>query len=191
MNKMNKIGWLTTAFILFALTIFPVKDAEAQWSIGASYEVRDDDPTNGFGVRLERSILQRLPIIDLSLRAHFSLFNETIEGVGDAQVVTQELQAYDFGLAALAGLNVGLVKPYAGLGLGSESFEITRPTVNESFDESSLYWNLLAGAELSILGPLRPFIEYRFTRLFDDDLFGDDFDYRQNGRLAVGLSINL
>ncbi len=191
MNKMNKISWLITAFILFAITIFPDKDAEAQWSIGASYEIRDDDPTNGFGVRLERGILQRLSIIDLSLRAHFSLFNETIEGVGDAQVITQELQSYDFGLAALGGFNVGLVKPYAGLGLGSENFEIIRPSVNESFDESSLNWNLFVGAELSFLGALRPFIEYRYTRLFDDDLFGDDFDYRQNDRLVIGISINL
>ncbi|MDZ7695011.1 MAG: hypothetical protein U5K69_28490 [Balneolaceae bacterium] len=39
-------------------------NAQAQWGIGASYEVRDEEPQNGFGVRIERGYsVQQLPIV--------------------------------------------------------------------------------------------------------------------------------
>ncbi|MEX2600605.1 MAG: outer membrane beta-barrel protein [Balneolaceae bacterium] len=168
-------------FVLFV----PVERAEAQWSVGASYEMRDEDPVNGLGVRVQREFRSVLPLVDLGFRGHFSYFSDEIDA--SDQSYTTEIENYDFGLAAFGGINIGLVKPYIGGGLGSESFEEVRSGVEElSFNENSFYWNLFAGAELSPIPVLKPFIEYRFTRLLDDE----DFDYHQNGRLSIGVNIH-
>jgi opacity protein-like surface antigen len=186
MNRIKSAGWCLMAAALFALTLLPAESAKAQstWGIGASYEMRDLDPTNGFGVRVQRNILGAVPIIDLGLRAHFSFFNESVESYRDFNET--DLESYDFGLAGYGGVNIGLLKPYAGVGLGSESFEAVQRGAEEGeFEDNSIYWNIFVGAELSPIPFLKPFIEYRFTRLFDDD----GFDHRQNGRLAIGLTL--
>lgn len=186
MKRLKHTAWSFLAVALFALTLIPVQNAQAQWAIGASYEVRDQEPTNGFGLRIQRDILQSLPVVDLGLRAHFSYFSETVDSYMDLE--TPQLDSYDFGLAGYGGVNLGLLKPYAGAGLGSENFEAVQSGAQNDFDfeENSIYWNLFIGAEISPIPVLKPFIEYRFTRLFDDD----GFDYTQNGRLAIGLTIN-
>src|SRR5699024_11277769 len=83
------------------ISAFPQK-SEAQWSLGASYEVRNESPKNGFGIRVERKILQKLPIVDLSLRGHFSYFNDENElSWGDdsnSNKISTDIQSYDFGL---------------------------------------------------------------------------------------------
>jgi hypothetical protein len=71
---MKKKALLTFISALLLLPLTFTKTADAQWSIGASYEVRDEEPTNGFGVRLERDILSAVPVVDLGLRGHFSFF---------------------------------------------------------------------------------------------------------------------
>ncbi|NIU01427.1 MAG: porin family protein, partial [Nitrosopumilaceae archaeon] len=70
---MKKI--LIALSFLFAFISFN-QTAEAQWAVGGSYEIRNEDPENGFGFRIERSFLQGAPLIDLGIRAHFSYFND-------------------------------------------------------------------------------------------------------------------
>lgn len=174
---------LTTALILTVLV--PAEQAAAQWSAGASYEVRDEDPTNGFGFRLQNDILSGLPVIDIGLRGHFSFFNEEIDA--EQGSYTTEIDTYDFGLAAYGGIEAGLVKPYVGMGLGSENYKAVRSDAeNQSFDENNYYWNVFIGTEVLPIPVIRPFIEYRFTRMFEDT----EFDYKQNSRLAVGVAIH-
>ncbi|MEX0894787.1 MAG: outer membrane beta-barrel protein, partial [Balneolaceae bacterium] len=169
------IGISILSFFLFLTTFLSADPVVAQWSAGASYEVRDEDPANGFGLRLQRQILSGIPVIDLGLRGHFSYFSDEIEA--ETQSYTTEIDNYDFGMAAYGGVDLGLVNPYAGLGLGSESFESVRTGVNEQqFDEQSFYWNVFVGTEILPIPVIRPFIEYRFSRLFKDD----EFDYSQN-----------
>ncbi len=185
MTLVNKSSWIVTALVLFVFLFIPAENAEAQWGIGASYEMRDYEPTSGFGLRIQRDILGGLPILNVGLRAHFSYFSEEIESYRNVGIPA-ELESYDFGMAALGGINVGLLKPYVGAGLGSESFEFAGVgTEQQNFEDNSLYWNLFVGAELSPIPVLKPFIEYRLTRFFDDD----ESDYNHNGRLAVGISL--
>ncbi|MDX1586347.1 MAG: porin family protein, partial [Balneolaceae bacterium] len=136
--------------VLAGLLVVP-QQASAQWSIGASYEMRQEVPENGFGVRIERSILNPVPIVDLALRAHFSYFSEE-NGVTESGASFGEIQNYDFGLAAIGGVSLGLLKPYVGLGLGSNTFDVSGgdfQTVSNT-SESALFWNALVGAEVSI-----------------------------------------
>ena len=48
----------------------------AQFEIGASYELREEDPKNGFGIRIQKGILSQLPIVNLGIRLHGSYFSE-------------------------------------------------------------------------------------------------------------------
>ena len=181
-----------SALLLLPLTL--ADTADAQWSIGASYEVRDEDPTNGFGVRIERGILSAVPIVDLGLRGHFSYFNETNDFSQETgATIDGTFESYDFGLAATGGVSVGLVKPYVGLGIGwdnssfenSENISGSDIDIPEEFDTDDFYWNGFIGAEVTIIPILNPFIEYRFT-----DISGrDDVGFDSTNRLAIGVSL--
>lgn len=168
--------------VLFIGTAVP-EISQAQWSIGASYEIRQEDPKNGFGARVERKILKGLPIVDLGLRAHFSYFSDE-NGVTSDDVSYGEIENYDFGLAAIGGVSLGLMRPYVGLGLGSETFDIESEDVQNAGSESAVYWNALVGAEVSPIPVLKPFVEYRFQSVDEPD-----FAPGSSGRLIFGLSL--
>jgi opacity protein-like surface antigen len=176
------ISFLGFLFLLPPLT----QDANAQWAIGASYEIRDEDPENGFGIRLEKGFLRGLPLLDLGLRAHFSYFNETNGISRDNVDISGDFDMYDFGLAAVAGINLGLVRPYAGLGIGRERYKLSAAEQAAlSYKENSFYWNGFGGAEFSLLPLLKPFIEYRITRLTDTD----DIHFDNINRLSIGINV--
>lgn len=190
MKKKIILTFLST-LLLLPLTL--VDTADAQWSVGASYEVRDEDPTNGFGVRLERGILSAVPVVDIGLRGHFSYFNETNEASFSGATIDQTIESFDFGLAATGGISVGLVAPYVGIGIGwdnssleySEDIGGSSTEFREEFDTEDLYWNGFAGAEVTILPMLSPFIEYRFTKITGRE----DVDLDNVSRLAIGVSL--
>lgn len=193
---MKKKTLLTFLAVLLLLPFTLVDTANAQWSIGASYEVRDEDPTNGFGVRIERGILSAIPIVDLGLRGHFSYFNESNDLSREGVTLDQTIQSYDFGLAATGGVSVGLVKPYVGLGIGwdNSSLEYSGDVgdvgnistdIRDEFEVDDFYWNGFVGAEVTIIPILSPFIEYRFTQISGrDDIYLDNVS-----RLALGVSL--
>lgn len=185
MKKLVLSIFTLTLFLPLALT----EKAQAQWSIGASYEIRDENPTNGFGLRIERDILDDFPLLDLGIRGHFSFFNEENDISREGGInFSREFQTYDLGIAAVAGISIGLIKPYVGLGIGSEQFKLDTDSVDdsyESFDENNFYWNGFGGAELTVLPFLSPFIEYRISRLTG----ADDVHYDNISRLAIGVSL--
>lgn len=191
MKKKTLLTFLS-ALLLLPLTL--IDTADAQWSIGASYEVRDEDPTNGFGARIERGIFSSVPVVDLGLRAHFSYFNETNDLSQDGgATVDGTFESFDFGLAATGGVSVGLVKPYIGLGIGwdnssleySENVSGSGVDLRDEFEAEDFYFNGLAGAEVTILPMLSPFIEYRFTKIIDRE----DVGFDNVSRLALGVSL--
>ena len=191
MKKKTLLTFLS-ALLLLPLTL--TDTADAQWSIGASYEIRDEDPTNGFGLRLERGILSAVPVVDLGIRAHFSYFNETNDDSFEGVMFDKTFESYDFGVAATGGVSVGLVKPYVGLGIGwdnssleySEDISDTGGDLRDEFEADDFYWNGFVGAEVTIIPMLSPFIEYRFT-----DISGrEDVSADNVNRLAIGVSLS-
>ena len=191
MKKKTLLTFLS-ALLLLPLTL--TDTADAQWSIGASYEVRNEDPTNGFGLRLERGILSAVPVVDLGIRAHFSYFNETNDDSFEGVMFDKTFESYDFGVAATGGVSVGLVKPYVGLGIGwdnssleySEDISDSEADFRDEFEADDFYWNGFVGAEVTIIPMLSPFIEYRFT-----DISGrEDVSADNVNRLAIGVSLS-
>lgn len=187
MKSMKTSSFCITILALSLLILVPAETSEAKkWGIGVSYETRDADPGRGFGVRLERSILSSLPLVNVDLRAHFSYFSEDVDSYRDIQAPA-ELDVYDFGLSAIGGINLGLLSPYVGAGLGSESFSAVQTGVQDrNVDENSFYWNFYGGVAFPLLRVIKPFAEYRFTRLMGSD----EFDYSHNSRIAIGVTFN-
>lgn len=182
--KALKLQFLGIVFAAVCLMV--PSQASAQWSLGASYEIRNEDPKNGFGLRVERDILQPVPIVDIGLRAHFSYFNEENNFSGDGATLSGDFTYYDYGLAATGGFSLGLLKPYVGLGIGNSNFD--RDAEDNDFDDSDskFFWNGFVGAELTPIPKLNPFIEYRFQPT-DEAEFAPSSD----GRLIIGVSLSL
>ncbi|MGM0505791.1 MAG: outer membrane beta-barrel protein [Bacteroidota bacterium] len=173
--------------LLALLLMVPMEQTVAQTGIGASFENRDTSPENGFGLRIEQGILNMVPLVDLKVRGHFSYFSEEVNSFefGNA-TATAELDSYDFGVAATGGVPLGLLSPYAGLGIGSESLKaVEQGAESGEFDEDYFYWNVLTGIKMTALPMLKPFVEYRFVRHFEDDQFYSN----QNSRWAFGVTL--
>lgn len=177
---------LFSVAILIAL-ITAAEPASAQWSLGGSYEIRNESPQNGFGIRLERELLPSAPIARLALRGHFSYFNEE-NYISADEINYGGITNYDYGLSAVGGVDVGLVSPYLGLGLGASTIELDYLD-NPTDSESNLYWNGFVGARVSPLPYIQPFVEYRLQATQEyEDLVGDVDT--SNGRLIFGLYLN-
>lgn len=178
---------------IFVIPLTITEDAEAQWSIGASYEVRDEEPTNGFGLRLQKNIFSTVPVVDIGLRGHFSYFNETNSLTRQGATYERDFESFDLGIAATGGISVGLVKPYVGLGIGwdnstleiSENISGTTIENSEPYDKSDIYFNGFAGAEITIIPLINPFIEYRFSHITNRE----DVNLSNVSRLALGISL--
>lgn len=189
--KNCKIFLLLSGIVM--ITTFNPEDTFAQWGFGASFEIRNESPNSGFGLRVEREVLSIIPLINFQVRGHFSAFSEKNRITRDNISFDREFDVYDFGAALVAGVNLGIVKPYAGAGLGSERFKFENfesryfdtGIEDNSFSESNYYWNGFGGAELTLLPFLKPFIEFRFSKLFDTD----ELDFERVSRLSVGINL--
>lgn len=185
--------------IIIALVIgFYSPQAVAQLEIGASYELRNEDPQNGFGLRIQKGIFESLPIVNLGVRLHASYFSEenNIDPENQSYSYSSDLTNLDVGIAAIGGISVGLIEPYVGLGLGTENYEqvienyqgpeSARP---QSGNDNNLYWNMLAGAKVTIIPLIKPFVEYRYS---DTSLSEPEFEdvKSQTGRIMFGVSLS-
>lgn len=183
---MRRILILATACLILLGT--PVL---AQTEIGVSYELRDEDPKGGFGVRVQKGILSQLPAVDIAMRGHFSFFSDDNNVSEGGVTYSQELTNYDFGVAIVAGVSVGLIEPYIGLGLGSETLELKPEEVvgisltDES--ESNIYWNGIVGAKVPVIPLVKPFVEYRYS---NNSLSEPDVAELTTGRIIFGVSIS-
>ncbi len=165
----------------------------AQLEIGASYELRDEDPQSGFGLRIEKGFLEQLPLAQVSMRAHFSFFSEENNVDEGGISYSEELTNYDFGVAIIGGVSVGLMEPYIGLGLGSTTLDINRsdvvgiPADEEEQNESNIYWNGIIGAKVTIIPILKPFVEFRYS---DTSLSEPEVAEVTTGRIIFGVSLS-
>jgi len=151
------------------LSLFLTTGLYAQLEVGASYELRDENPQSGFGVRIQSGIFNSIPFISLGLRAHFSYFSETNTVDETSFSYDRNLENYDFGLAAYGGVKLGLLEPYVGAGLGSETVDLQTKdfegvgTQPDDENESNIYWNTFSGAKVTVIPLVKPFVEYRFS----------------------------
>lgn len=201
-RRISTLGSVFTCLLIVAL-LYPAQ-SNAQFAIGGGYELRDEEPKTGYMVMIENGFLKRFPMISLKTRLHLSVFADEIS-VRDQDVLNQlelsetqqllsQVDSYDFGLAVLMGVNLGIVKPYAGLGLGNESYKIdysippslTVPSnFKQSLSDNGFYGNVFIGTEISPIPILKPFVEYRFSTF----LTQEEINYSQNGRISLGLKL--
>lgn len=189
----------TASCFLFIVPLFCVVNAQTErypsdryyneermWGIGFSYEVRSEDPTTGFGIRFERQMVPpEASAFRASMRAHFSYFNESNSVTEDDVTFDRDIEAYDFGLAILAGVQIVMAKPYIGLGVGSDYFNIESEDPDNNFNENNFFWNGFGGLEVEIFPGFSPFFEYRISRLSGTD----EIDFDEVNRMAVGFNI--
>lgn len=170
----------------------------AQFEIGASYELRDEEPENGFGVRIEKGILEKIPVVDLSLRLHASYFSEenNVDPENQSYSYSQDLTNYDIGVAAVGGFSLGLLQPYIGLGLGTENYESVIENYSgpqslepDPAEDNNLYWNMLAGAKVTVIPLIKPFVEYRYINKSLDKPTVEELQ-TQNGRIMFGVVLS-
>lgn len=181
-------------FCMSGLSIlsFPEKSM-AQIGIGGGLDIRSEEPTQGYGIRLEYRIANLPPVADLKVRAHGSYFSDTRKRSysvnGLVTEVFEEKSAFDIGAAILAGVKLGPVNPVAGIGLGIDSRELnadrteSQPSQLRGVNEENLYWNLFFGGELSIIPYIKPFFEYRFVQLINPE----NIDIKDSERFSLGI----
>lgn len=180
--------------ILILLVLISTSTAWAQWSVGASYEIRTQTPKTGFGIRIEKNIKLPIPLIAIVGRAHFSYFskNNKLTKSGSYSYST-DFKNYDFGLTALGKVKLGIIDPYVGIGIGSDSYRINIPNLGNDKTKNSIFYNANIGAEVNLVPLLHPFIEYRISKNHFNQ-FNFSGGYKQQiknsqGRLMMGVSI--
>lgn len=176
--------WIAV-FLIIAIPFI----STAQWNIGASLEIQDEHPENGVGFRIEREILQQVPLGILKLRGHFSYFEED-NYTGENNITYSNIKNYDYGVAVAGGFSVGLLMPYIGTGIGSATAEVHSAAApsDDADTESSLFWNGFIGAEISPLPALRPFIEYRIQSSGSFNEVSNSINESKE-RLIFGISV--
>ncbi|HKJ34886.1 MAG TPA: outer membrane beta-barrel protein [Balneolales bacterium] len=192
MKKLFAKVWMLPLLIL--LTLFTTSNAWAQWSVGASYEIRTANPKTGFGARIEKDIKLPIPLVSIVGRAHFSYFNANnkITQTGGYSYST-DFKDYDLGLTALGKVKLGVVNPYVGIGIGSDTYHVNIPDLGGGKTKNSIFYNATVGAEAALIPFIHPFVEYRISkRNFKD--FNFEGNYKQQvdnspGRLIMGISL--
>jgi opacity protein-like surface antigen len=179
-------------FYIPLFILFLSSNAFAQIELGASFELRDEEPQSGFGVRIQSGMFESLPVINLGLRAHFSYFSEANTIDENSFSYDENLENYDFGIAVYGGMQLGLLEPYVGAGLGSETVDINRGDFQgvgiepDDENESNIYWNTFAGAKVTVIPLVKPFVEYRFS---GRDLEVPDVNDK-TGRIIFGVVLS-
>jgi hypothetical protein len=189
-----------TQFAIVAALLLLAGDVLAQGGIGASYERRDDEPSEGIGLRLEKTFGTVDDIVNIGIVGHTSFFSSTLtlrSGENGSGVIFSdtELSTFDFGGALKLAVNAPFVTPYIMGGIGFENYKIR---VNSTFDgldfpddESTMVLNGTAGIQVRLGSSIRPFIEMRFSQNTKDYSFEETFrDLKASkNRLAIGVQL--
>lgn len=174
------------SILIVPLLIFFSTEVMGQYMLGISYEKRSDEPTNGLGIQFQNNF-SPIPLLSLSARFQASYYNEKYSLTQNATTFERTDTSYDLGIGLVAGVNVGLVAPYAGVGIGMEFFnreETIAGGVSSSGDDSGFFYYGLVGVGVSIIPVLRPFVEYRYRGITKSD-----FMPSEHGTWAFGVAI--
>lgn len=181
---------------LIFLSLFFSSNLFAQFEIGASYELRTEEPKSGFGLRIQKSFLNSVPLMNFSLRAHASYFSEENSADQSGVNFDNDFTSYDIGIAVVGGIYLGLLEPYVGFGMGTESLEFKEyvtpgdlgvmPYTNEE-NETNIYWNTFVGAKVTIIPLVKPFVEYRYS---GSEISSPTFGDGQSERIMFGVVLS-
>lgn len=194
-------------FLLFSIPL--AENAAAQWSAGLSYDLRNEDPKHGAGIRVDREIMTFFPFMDLGVRGQFSYYSDEVNLRQDEFENTGNYRTYDIGISGLLLFNIGLLRPYLGLGLGLDNSslegsdlqqhanekKVTSKMLNDpepqelsvstfSWDSVDAYFQVTVGSSVEVFPFLAPFIEFRYTEISGRD----DFGIQNYSRVSAGLS---
>lgn len=184
---------------------FAQEKQKSKFSIGGSYEMRAQHPNQGFGIRLENELKLGIPLLALGVRAQYSRFTEEIKGCrgyvktdhGEVHF-NRKLSEYYLGLMALVKLKLGLLTPYAGLGIGTSQLTVKNTKLHDilesgaeagSKSDHSIYYNGAVGASMTLLPVLHPFVEYRLQRNNFRDVINGYSSEANGGIWAFGVSL--
>jgi hypothetical protein len=173
----------------------------AQGGISATYEIRQEEPTDGLGFRVEKLFGYDDDFINLGIVGHTSIFNKNITlkrtvTNGTAMLFDQiDLSTFDIGVAVKVAANVPLVTPYLMGGLGFENYSLKADArtgqVNVPADDRSLILNASVGMHLRLIPAIRPFAEMRFSQNISDYEFEQVYENLNlsKNRLAFGVQL--
>jgi hypothetical protein len=173
----------------------------AQGGISATYEIRQEEPTQGLGFRIEKLFGYDEDVINIGVVGHTSIFNKNITlkrtvTNGSAMLFDQvDLSTFDVGLAIKVAANAPLVTPYIMAGLGFENYSLKADArsgqVNIPADDRSLMLNASAGIQLRLIPSIRPFAEMRYSQNVSGYEFEEVYDNLKvsKNRLAFGVQL--
>jgi opacity protein-like surface antigen len=197
---------LSALFFGILFVFATVSTTQAQFGIGGSYEIRNQDPETGFGLRVEKGISLPIPLLKLGVRAsvsHFSKQNQlTLSRQNQDINYDREIRAIDYGASILGKVQLGFVKPYIGVGIGGtrKSFEINvdesvTAIQSEEQDKNNFTYHGLIGGEFSLIPLINPFVEYRINdysgsmNMEDNQNQLEESIEESNGRLIFGVML--
>jgi len=190
-----------TIILSFVMLSSLVSLLNAQGGISATYEIRQEEPTQGLGFRVEKQFSSDENFINLGIVGHTSIFNKNITlkrtvTNGSAMLFDQiDLSTFDVGLAIKLAANAPLVTPYVMGGLGFENYSLKADArtgeVNVPADDRSLMLNASVGIQLRLIPAIRPFAEMRFSQNISDYEFEQVYDNLEvsKNRLAFGVQL--
>ena len=177
--------------VVFTLLFFTATDSHAQWSIGASYQYRIEEPSKGVETQLSRKFSTSESWLDAFVQGRIGYFFEQKERdvVIDAETVSE---TRSFGAALSGGVRARLnrFRVYAGVGGGYERIwggSITRSwgqTTRTEVDSMTKYIDRYAGIGMRVFERVSLYCEYRRPFYLDGDGYGA-------GRIATGLALQL
>ena len=137
-------------------------DGEAWASVGAvlGYDLDREAPLVGIDGRYAHPVAPMADVI-VQLQGNY-FFVDSVEFFG----ATGSGAILQFDLNVLAGIDLSLLNPYAGLGaalIHTRSRITSGDTVLSSSSRYDMGLNLIAGGVLRIDGPIRPFAQFRAT----------------------------
>lgn len=183
---LNKI--ITSVGVLAFCLFLTAGMAMAQVRVGASYEVRNADPTNGFGIRIEPQLF-KIAMLEVDARASFSYFSEKNSASTGGITYSRDFKNYEYGVAGVGRVDLGIVDPFVSVGVGNTTFKLNSDSKN------SLYYTGSIGIEASPIPVIKPFIEYQLTgnNLKDIQMQAQAINYRPShsvGRWIFGIYLN-
>jgi len=183
---------VTFSALFMALGFFT--QAQAQFILGASYEIRSEEPTNGFGLHFQNDFSVVPMLLNVGVRFQTSFYSEEYRAQRDGFEIEQDDTVYDFGLGVFATINAGFLSPYIGAGAGYEILDRETGLINDvanniipgSSSDDSFYYFGAAGVGLSIVPVIRPFLEYRYRGVTSTEFMPSEY-----GTWAFGIQLRL
>lgn len=147
--------------------------------IGGSYQIKDREPTTGFGIKHQLGRALGFTGINAYTRIEGAYFSEN------------KKTYFEGGGGLLAGYPLfNKIEPYIGGTIGMNNAGVAKLTddhfnsENDEDPEMSFIYSGIAGAKLIFIPFIKPFVEYKLTSAQKDESGDSGFE----GRIVVGVA---